>query len=236
MLELLYETWNLGGPVLIPIFVVGFLGFFLVLRTYAELGSGLWRVNLTDRFEAIRESAAEGRIDVALQLTDKLPSLVRYGVRLAIENRSLSGSALRHILDEKLDYSLFHIERYLPLIRSLAASAPLLGLLGTVSGLIHTFRTMTEYGSGNSQLLAAGIAEALIATQTGLLIAIVLILLGQRLEGRVQWLQQQVEYGLTLLLHLFEKESSGFRPAHGGMPGGPSGHDRHPLSPDARND
>jgi biopolymer transport protein ExbB len=239
MLELFYETWNLGGPVLIPIFAVGFFGFYLVLQTYVELGAGLWRVQLTDRFEAIRAAVAQDRIDEARSLSEKLPPLVGYGVRLALDHRGLSGPALRHLLDEKLDYSLFKIERYLPLIRSMAASAPLLGLLGTVSGLIHTFRTMTEYGSSNTQLLAAGIAEALIATQTGLLVAIVLILLGQRLEGRVTWLQQQVEYGLTLLLHLLEKESPGFRAAHGalgtGHPGGMGGHDRLPHSPDARN-
>jgi biopolymer transport protein ExbB len=239
MLELFYETWNLGGPVLIPIFGVGFFGFYLILQTYVELGAGLWRVNLTDRFEAIRAAVASNQLEQAHQLCGKLPPLVGFGVRLALDNRGLSGPALRHLLDEKLDYSLFKIERYLPLIRSMAAAAPLLGLLGTVSGLIHTFQTMTEFGSSNTQLLAAGIAEALIATQTGLLVAIVLILLGQRLEGRVTWLQQQVEYGLTLLLHLLEKESPGFRAAHGhhaaGLPGGIGGHDRLPHSPDVRN-
>lgn len=96
------------------------------------------------------------------------------------------------------------MERHIPLINALASAAPLLGLLGTVSGLIHTFKAMQQYGGGNAQLLAQGISEALIATQTGLLVAIVLILLGQRLEGRVTWLKNQVEYGLTLMLNLFD--------------------------------
>ena len=109
---------------------------------------------------------------------------------------------MRHLLEEKLSHRLFHMERHIPLIKSLAAAAPLLGLMGTVSGLIHTFKTMTEYGGGNAQLLAQGISEALIATQTGLLVAVALILLGQRLEGRVTWLKHQVEYGVTLMLNL----------------------------------
>jgi biopolymer transport protein ExbB len=83
----------------------------------------------------------------------------------------------------------------------MAGAAPLLGLLGTVSGLIHTFQVMTEYGNSNAALLANGISEALIATQSGLALAIVLILLGQRLEGRVHWLQNQVEYGISMLLN-----------------------------------
>jgi biopolymer transport protein ExbB/TolQ len=51
-------------------------------------------------------------------------------------------------------------------------------------------------------LLSRGISEALIAAQTGLLVAIILILLGHRLEGRIQWLKDQTEYGITLLLNL----------------------------------
>jgi biopolymer transport protein ExbB len=50
-------------------------------------------------------------------------------------------------------------------------------------------------------LLAQGISEALIATQSGLLLAIVLILIGQRLEGRVHWLQNQAEYGISMMLN-----------------------------------
>jgi len=224
VLELIYETWSLGGPVLIPIFLVGFLGFFLVISTYVDLGAGLWKTALTERFEAIRNSIASKDEKGARELADKMPSLVNYGVTLALDNRHLSQPALRHLLDEKLGYSLYHIERHLPLIRSLAASAPLLGLLGTVRGLIHTFRTITEYGSSNSQLLAAGISEALIATQTGLLLAIALILLGQRLEGRVNWLQQQIEYGLTVLLNQFDEQAETQKALSALVPNGNTAH------------
>lgn len=207
LFEIFYETWQVGGPILLPIFIVGFLGFYLVLQTFLELGGGLRRAAFAPRFEAIRDAVAAGKHAEALRLAESLPYLLRFGVTTALEHRGYTRKALRQLLDEKLQHALYDIEKHLPLIRSLAASAPLLGLLGTVHGLIKTFRTMTEYGSSSGQLLAAGISEALIATQTGLLIAIVLILLGQRLEGQVQWLQKQVEYGLTTLLHQLEKDS-----------------------------
>lgn len=212
MFEIFYETWSVGGPILLPIFAVGFLGFYLVLQTFLELGGGLRRAAFGPRFEAIRDALAAGKPAEARRLAEGLPKLLRYAVTLALDQRGLSHRALRHLLDDKLQFALYNIEKHLPLIRSMAASAPLLGLLGTVHGLIKTFRTMTEYGSSSAQLLAAGISEALIATQTGLLIAIVLILLGQRLEGQVQWLQKQIEYGLTTLLHQLEKESPSLSP------------------------
>jgi biopolymer transport protein ExbB len=203
MREAILETWSQGGIVLFPIFLAGFWGFFLVLKTYSELGTGLWKVRLIPRFEELRELAHPAKTEEAKAVAREFPGLVRYGVLLALENRNLSEPALRNLLSEKLAYRLFEMERHIPLIKSLAAAAPLLGLLGTVRGLIHTFEAITEFGNANSQLLARGISEALIATQTGLFVAIALILLGQRLEGRVTWFKNQVEYGITLLLNQF---------------------------------
>jgi biopolymer transport protein ExbB len=140
------------------------------------------------------------------------PPLVREGLSLAVEHRTLPEKALRQLLAERLSLSLFRLERHLPLVRVMGASAPLLGLLGTVSGLIHTFQVMTEYGNANAVLLAHGISEALIATQTGLLLAIVLLLLGQRLEGRVQWLQSEAEHGVSLLLNQIYRPAGAERP------------------------
>ena len=201
MFTIIYETWKQGGLVLIPIVLVGFWGFCLILSTYFELGAGLWRGNLNSVFERLESLLAQGDLEGARRLALSTPQLVGYGLSLTLDNRGLSEVAMRNLLSERLAFSLFHLERHLPLVRVMAASAPLLGLLGTVSGLIHTFQVMTEYGNGNAVLLAHGISEALIATQSGLLLAIVLILLGQRLEGRVHWLQNQVEYGITMLMN-----------------------------------
>jgi biopolymer transport protein ExbB len=81
------------------------------------------------------------------------------------------------------------IPRHLPAIMVLAAAAPLLGLLGTVTGMIETFTVIREYGTGNAQALAAGISEALITTQTGLLVAIPGFFVGyvlRRQAGKIQ--------------------------------------------------
>jgi biopolymer transport protein ExbB len=208
---IIYETWQQGGIVLVPILLVGFWGFCLVLAAYAELGAGLWRTNLNPLFEKVRGRMSQSDVAGAKRLADGAPQLVGYGLSLAIDNRGLPEDALRRLLSEKLALSLYSLERHLPLVRVMAASAPLLGLLGTVSGLIHTFQVMTEYGNGNAVLLAHGISEALIATQSGLLLAIVLILLGQRLEGRVHWLQNQVEYGITMMLNQIYNPKEGGR-------------------------
>jgi biopolymer transport protein ExbB len=202
VLDVILETWSHGGIILLPLFLSGFWGFFLVFRTYGRLGRNLSRSELIPQFEDIKRRLQAGDEAGARTVAAGMPGIVGSGVKLYLDNRDLPREPLRNLLEERLAHALFLMDKHIPLIKSLAAAAPLLGLLGTVSGLIHTFRAMTDFGTGNAQLLSRGISEALIAAQTGLLIAIILILLGQRLEGRVLWLKDQTEYGIALLINL----------------------------------
>ena len=86
------------------------------------------------------------------------------------------------------------LERHLTTLSVFAAAAPLLGLLGTVSGLIAMFQVITEHGVNDPKLLAGGIGEALIATETGLLIAIPTLLGHNFLANRVDDLVSEAEY------------------------------------------
>jgi len=76
--------------------------------------------------------------------------------------------------------------RHIETILVLAAAAPLLGLLGTVTGMIDTFQVICMFGTGNAQSMASGISEALVTTQTGLLVAIPGVLAGWGLRRAVR--------------------------------------------------
>ncbi len=202
MLDVVLETWSQGGVVLVPIFCAAFWGFVLVMRTWFRLGMNRGEGALLSRFEALARRLRVGDLAGARAAARDLPGVAGYGAALVIDHRALPEDSLRALLEEKLSHKQFQLERHIPLIQSLAAAAPLLGLLGTVHGLINTFKAMKEFGSGNAQILSRGISEALIAAQTGLLVAIILILLGYGLEGRIRWLKDQTEYGIALLLNL----------------------------------
>jgi biopolymer transport protein ExbB len=78
------------------------------------------------------------------------------------------------------------LEKRMGLLATLGAVAPLLGLLGTVSGMITLFKVITEVGSNDARLLAGGISEALITTEAGLIIAIPILLIHGWLSERVE--------------------------------------------------
>jgi biopolymer transport protein ExbB len=84
------------------------------------------------------------------------------------------------------------IDKYIQTILVLAGIAPLLGLLGTVCGMISTFEVIAWFGTGNARAMASGISEALITTQTGLLVAVPGLVLGNFLQRRAESLKSRV--------------------------------------------
>ena len=83
--------------------------------------------------------------------------------------------------------------RHIGTILILAAVAPLLGLLGTVTGMITTFDVISEFGTGNARALASGISEALVTTQSGLVVAVPGMLLGALLYRQAERMQHRME-------------------------------------------
>jgi biopolymer transport protein ExbB len=118
-------------------------------------------------------------------------------------------------LELKLDEAILKetpaLERWQGLIKLLAAVAPLLGLLGTVTGMIATFQAITLFGTGDPKLMAGGISQALVTTVLGLIVAIPLLfmhsLVAARSKALVQLLEQQ-SAGL-IALHLGGEERKG---------------------------
>ena len=120
---------------------------------------------------------------------------LRYAMEVVRDNPS----QFRDYMQVRLIKTVEYMERGNHIISVMAAAAPLLGLLGTVTGMVATFDVITLYGNQNPVLMADGISEALISTQSGLLVAFPLTLLKQRLDERVELLKQQMELGATII-------------------------------------
>jgi len=92
------------------------------------------------------------------------------------------------------------VDRFIGTILVLASAAPLMGLLGTVSGMITTFNVISVFGTGNARAMAAGISEALITTQAGLVVAVPGLILGALLYRRAEQMKERMQrFSLRLL-------------------------------------
>jgi biopolymer transport protein ExbB len=105
-------------------------------------------------------------------------------------NALQADESLQQVLDEAILKELPRLEAGHSLIKLLAAVAPLLGLLGTVIGMIATFQSISLFGSGDPKLMASGISQALVTTVLGLLAAIPLLFAHNFLNGLSQHLIQ----------------------------------------------
>jgi biopolymer transport protein ExbB len=103
----------------------------------------------------------------------------------------------REHLDDIIAESILHengfLDRFGSVILVIAAVAPLLGLLGTVTGMISTFDVITEFGTGDPKLLSGGISEALVTTELGLIVAIPALLVGNLLSGWAERIKDHME-------------------------------------------
>jgi biopolymer transport protein ExbB len=116
---------------------------------------------------------------------------------------------IRNSVDQYLILRWPAIKKRFSTIKVLAAVIPLLGLLGTVTGMVRTFRVITMFGSGNPVLLAGGISEALLTTQSGLVLAFPVIIFLATVKNRRDKLQSRVEHTVSQLLNELEGERNG---------------------------
>lgn len=112
---------------------------------------------------------------------------------------------IEEVMYERVLTTRLKLERMLPFVAICASSAPLLGLLGTVTGIINTFKLITVFGSGDVKTLSGGISEALITTEFGLIVAIPSLLLHAFLARKVQGVINEMEKAAVSLLNQLGK-------------------------------
>ncbi len=115
-------------------------------------------------------------------------------IRKALEYYQGSWTEIREIIESSVKHEIHLLERYLGTLATFAAIAPLIGFLGTVTGMVKVFMKIGETGGGvDISLLASGIWEALITTIGGLSVGIITILFYNYLVGKIENLAQQLE-------------------------------------------
>ena len=117
-----------------------------------------------------------------------------------LERRDAGALAMEDAANGRLLHELPRLERFLGSLAILGAVAPLLGLLGTVTGIIETFGVIEVFGNGDPGLMAGGISEALVTTATGLVIAIPILMIHGLLRGKVDRIVADAERHTATLI------------------------------------
>lgn len=201
--ESLKSTYQAGGVVMLPILLVGTVGFYYLFYSWFRIGSDFFRQDVQKVIKNLRHDLNEGGVEKAMSRLEKRRGILASELRYAIEHAQKNPEGFRDIMQVRMQGTLRHMEKGSHIVAVMAAAAPLLGLLGTVTGMVSTFEVITLYGNQNPVLMADGISEALISTQSGLLVAFPLTLLKQRLDERVEILTQDLKLGATIIDNYF---------------------------------
>ena len=199
--DVIHKTMQAGGFVMLPLFACGAVGFYLVLNTMNKLGRDMFRLELDEMMKRFSQLMNQDEVEGARALLRGNRGLVSQKFQDVLQHHEWTEHHLRVEITEHFTRLMTDLDKGVHMAGVMATTAPLLGLLGTVSGMIRTFEVLTTYGNSNPLLLADGISEALIATQSGLLIAIPLMLAQHRMADRSHWIRKQLEHGSTIILN-----------------------------------
>ena len=189
-----------GGPVMIPLGILSMVALAIIIER-------LWMLRRTNFLQpAIVETLsgllASNKYRGAVDYCRRHPGPFADLVTALVENRQAPYDELKEILEDTGRLQLMGLQRGLAALATIVAGAPLLGLLGTVIGMIKIFAVVATAGSGITEQLSSGISQALITTATGLVIAIPALFTHAYLESRAVGILSDIEAQILDFLHL----------------------------------
>ena len=168
----LIEIFKSGGPVMWPLAVCSLVALAIIIERALNLRVA--RVLNPGVVERVTGLAEGGRLDRAIEACRQHPGIYTHIVMSGLEvaARGDVESVAKEAIEDAGRHETSRLNRYLGTLSTVVGISPLLGLFGTVTGMIEVFQTIAEAGAGQAAQLAGGISQALITTATGLLIAI----------------------------------------------------------------
>ncbi len=192
------EIVTAGGWLMLPIIVCSILALTISFERLWVLRKH--RVVPQNLIEQIRRWLGDGRVpDDKLQLLKSSSPLGRV-LAAGVAKRAHSREVMRQSIEEVGSHVAHELQRFLGALGTIAAITPLLGLLGTVVGMISVFTRITGAGVGNPTELAGGISQALITTAAGLMVAIPSLVMHRYFRSRVDGLVVDMEEESAKLL------------------------------------
>jgi biopolymer transport protein ExbB len=205
--ETILEHIQKGGVVMYPILGMAGLALLVVLFKWLSLV----RIPKPSRKRVQALLRAVGRSDEqeARREVEKIKGPVGRMLQSGVDHIREPYELIEEVMYETVLGTRLKLQRLLPFVSIAAASAPLLGLLGTVTGIINTFKQITVHGSGDVKMLSGGISEALITTEFGLVVAIPSLLLHAFLSRKAKGMANDMEKTAVAFVNQVRKAEFG---------------------------
>ncbi|MCL2101314.1 MAG: MotA/TolQ/ExbB proton channel family protein [Fibromonadales bacterium] len=203
-LEKLFGWFKAGGIVMYPLILVALAALFIALdRIFVLWKRGHISKTFTGKLQILVKN---NQISEAKILCKKQKTSLGRILGSIVDNCENGKEQALKALQEILLAEQSKLEKRMGFLAALGTVAPLLGLLGTVTGMILLFQVITQVGTNDARLLAGGISEALITTETGLIIAIPVMLIHGKLSETLNFITTEIRIQSLALLNIFWKD------------------------------
>lgn len=194
----MWSYFDKGGPIMWPLLLLSVLGVTVAIWRWMALRAATQ--NIPSLLTALRERLLAYDVDGAIEACDRHPGPVSNIVRAGLVKFGRPKDEVELSLQDASAHELAILERGLPVLATVAMVAPLLGFLGTVTGMINSFDALASVGLNNPAAVASGISEALITTAAGLMIAIPVQMAYNYFLTRVNGTVRSMESAANLVL------------------------------------
>jgi biopolymer transport protein ExbB len=195
-----------GGWVMVPLVLCSILGLAICIERFYTLN--IKKIAPPHLLATVWKQLKRGELDATklrtLRLSSPLGRILAAGLANAYHGRDV----MRESIQDAASHVVHDLERYLTTLGTIAAVAPLLGLLGSVLGIITVFAEIMVQGSGNASVLAGGISQALISTAAGLTVAIPALVMHRYFIGRIDAIVVELEQETIKLIDALHSEAN----------------------------
>jgi biopolymer transport protein ExbB len=198
----MWEIVQAGGPLMWPIILCSIVAAAIILeRLWTLQDRRVLPVDLTQKvWKLVESDQVNDKVIAALEQNSPLGRLLAAG----LANRHRSRELIMERLEDTGRHVAHELERFLNTLGTIAGVSPLLGLLGTVTGIIKAFNAINAGSGGDPRMMSGGIAEALVATAAGLCVAIPSLIAYRYLRGRVDRIIVEMEKQALRLADVME--------------------------------
>jgi biopolymer transport protein ExbB len=201
-----FELVTAGGWLMVPIVACSIIAFAIIAERLWTLR--VKRVIPRQLVAQVWDQAKEKKLDVERLQDLRASSPLGRILAAGLMNRNATRDIMKEAIEDTGRHVVHELERYLNTLGTIAAISPLLGLLGTVIGMIQVFSTITTQGVGNPAALAGGISQALITTAAGMSVAIPALMAYRYFRGKVNMLVIRMEQQALRMVEVLHGQRS----------------------------
>lgn len=197
-----------GGWIMVVLAILSILGVYIFVERFMTLRKSMKRnPYLLDR---IKDNLRDNDVKSAMNYCEKQNTPMSRILAKGVKDYKLDAVSVRQVLENNAGLEIANLEKGLPVLSTIAAVAPMLGFLGTVTGMVQAFWQMSNAGNNiDVSLLSGGIYEAMVTTVGGLVVGIIAIFAYNYLVAQVDRVQNFMEADMIEFLEIVAEDKAG---------------------------